>query len=128
MLRMSFDQDVLENVEERLSVWVHAYANSGLYAWLGSCIHGQASCVRGLVHACTCLFLSSCVHMFQPTYVCIVPMYTSLSLCAHTARQKPQLDYLNSFFLLFLIQLKIECLSLSFLHLNVIPTSFFISL
>ena len=98
MLRMSFDQDMLENVEERLSVWVHAYANSSLYAWLGSCIHGQASCVWGLVHVCTCLFLSSCVHMFQPAYVCIVPMYTSLSLCAHTARQKPQLDYLNSFF------------------------------
>ena len=63
------------------------------------------ACMRGLVHAytarlhaCTCLFLSSCIHMFQPAYVCIVPMYTSLSLCAHTARQKPQLDYLNSFF------------------------------
>ena len=75
MLRMSFDQDVLENVEERLSVWVHAYANLGLYVWLGSCIHGQALCVRGLVHACTC----SCMHVsvlefmrtHVPTCICV---------------------------------------------------------
>ena len=72
MLRMSFDQDMLENVEEQLSVWVHAYANSSLYAWLGSCIHGQASCVhvsvlefmRTHVPTCVCVH-STYVHKFE---------------------------------------------------------------
>ena len=31
MIRKSFDQNVLENVEEQFSIWVYAYAAIGMH-------------------------------------------------------------------------------------------------
>ena len=98
MFRMSFDQSMLENVEEWPTVYVYAYADSSLHIHFCSCVRDQSSCTHGLIHVHMYLFLSLCVCSFHPAYAYLVPAYVDVGSHVHVAKQKPSPNlYFNCF-------------------------------
>ena len=118
MFRMSFDQNVLETVEEQLSVCFYAYVDSSLRMRI---VFMRTQPIITHTWACSCVRMSilEFLRMWFPTCVripsaCVCkhgPACTNIGQCAHVARQKP---YFNSCFICFLSKCKSNTLFSSF--------------
>ena len=84
MFRMSYDQKVVENVEEHFSVCTQMYAYM-THAYAGS------------LYTYVSMFFSLYGRMIQPAYACEASTYVDMGPRMHTSTQKPYFDYFNSF-------------------------------